>query len=328
MIDPERSFFGVSTAMFFNNLDGLILENMTFAHTGGFAVQIGDIRNVLCRNISFEECYADGLHINGNTENLWAENIHGQCGDDLVALNAYDWQNSSVDFGPIRCVLCDNLVLSESSPYKAMRIQPGLYYYADGSSIDCALQEIIIRNVRGIRTFKMYYQTPAYQIAEEEPERGAPGSGDWLFFEDIAVDLAAPLDRFREYWDSDPVRGTFAAFEVGANIGHLLFENIDLNLYPEKYPLSCLLCAGPKSCLERDGTREIFDPYVSCTVDSVEMRGIRINGTEPEKISPYIRTIVFDNINHDGKSTGRGSIREILYERADGSVDLLHGKPF
>ncbi|MCR4622585.1 MAG: hypothetical protein K5663_10950 [Clostridiales bacterium] len=314
MIDEQRSFFGVSTAMFFNNLNGLTLMNMTFRHTAGFAVQTGDISNVVIHNITFEECYADGLHLNGNMKNAWIKDVRGQCGDDLVALNAYDWKNSSVDFGPMECVLCEDLVLSESSPYKAMRIQPGIYYYADFSAVDCALNGVIVKNVRGIRTFKMYYQTPAYRVFEEEPEKGAPGSGDWIFFEDIAVDLAAPLDLFREYTQSDPVRGAFAAFEIGANIGHLFLENIDLKLYRDKYPLSYLLCAGPKSCVYDSGRVEVFDPYVSCKVDSVCLSGIRVNGQTPEAIEPFIRTTEFNDINHDNRSTGRGTIENIAYE--------------
>lgn len=317
MIDEQRSFYGVSTAMFFNNLNGLTLENMTFRHTAGFAVQAGDISNAVMRNITFEECYADGLHINGNTKNAWIKDIKGQCGDDLVALNAYDWQNSSADFGPMECVLCENLELSPSSPYKAMRIQPGVYYYQDGSATDCALNGVIVKNVRGIRTFKMYYQTPAYSIADGEPEKGAPGSGDWIFFEDISVDLASPLDAFREYTESDSVRGTFAAFEIGANLKHLFLDNIDLKLYRGSFPQSFLLCAGPKSCLGRNGTVEIFDPYVSCKVGSAELRDIRINGEIPEKIEPFIREIVFEDINRDGRSTGHGKIDRIIYRHPE-----------
>ena len=317
MIDEERSFYGVSTAMLFNNLDGLTLKNMTFAHTGGFAVQAGDLSNAVMHSITFEACYADGLHLNGNLCNAWIKDIRGQCGDDLVALNAYDWQNSSVDFGPMRCVLCEDLVLLESSPYKAMRIQPGIYYYDDGSLVDCALDRIIIKNVRGIQTFKLYYQTPRYRIRSQKPERGAPGSGDWLFFENIAVDLALPIDKFGEYMNSDPLRGAFAAFEIGANIGNLFLDDIDLTLYRDRFPLSYLLCAGPKSCVTDGGMCEIFDPYVSCKIETLNLSRIRINGAEPDLVEPYIRTIEFDDINHDGNSTGKGSIGNINYKAVE-----------
>ncbi len=315
MYDMERSFYGVSTCMFFNNMDGLTLTDLTFVHTAGFSVQMGDITNVHIDNITFVECFADGLHINGNTENVRITNVRGQVGDDLVALNMYDWQNSSVDFGPMKTVLCENLDLSADSHYKAMRIEPGVYYYDDHSSVDCGLYDAIIKNVRGINTFKLYYQTPAYKIVGGEPERGGPGSGDYLFFEDITIDLNAPIDGFREYKESDPVRGAFAGFEFGANIGHLFFENIDLTLYPEKYPYSYLFCVGPKSCVTGNGTVEVFDPYVSCEVGTVELTDIRVNGVQPDDIAPYIRAVTFDNINNDNRSTGRGTITNVIYNK-------------
>lgn len=315
MYDMERSFYGVSTCMFFNNMDGLTLTDLTFVHTAGFSVQMGDIKNVYIDNITFVECFADGLHINGNTENVRITNVRGQVGDDLVALNMYDWQNSSVDFGPMKTVLCENLDLSADSRYKAMRIEPGIYYYDDNSSVDCGLYDAIIKNVRGINTFKLYYQTPAYKIVGGEPERGGPGSGDYIFFEDIRVDLNAPIDAFSEYWNSDPVRGAFAAFEFGANIGHLFFENIDLTLYPEKFPLSYLFCVGPKSIIVQDGAVEVFDPYVSCEVGTVELTDILVNGEQPDDIAPYIRAVAFDNINNDNRSTGHGTIANVIYNR-------------
>ena len=70
MFDEARSLFGVSTLFLFNNMEDLSLEDVTFAHTGGFAVQIGDVTGAFFERIRFDSCYADGLHINGNTENL------------------------------------------------------------------------------------------------------------------------------------------------------------------------------------------------------------------------------------------------------------------
>ena len=318
--DRTRPFFGVSTCMLFNNLTGLTLTDMTFAHTAGFAVQTGDLANGVFENITFVSCYADGLHLNGNSENLLIRNVKGEVGDDLVALNMYDWQNSSVNFGPTRNVLCDGLDLDPSSPYKALRIEPGIYTYADGSTVDCGLFNAIIKNVTGIATFKMYFQTPRYAIGTE-PEKGSVGSADNLFFENITVDLTAPIDKFAEYMNSDPIRGTFAAFELGANIGYVSFENIDLTLYRDRFPLACLACIGPKSV--RVDQWEIFDPYLSSHVDTVEMKNIRVNGipmSDPaSQMSPadLIRTIAFDDINHDCRSTASGTVDRVI---CDGEI--------
>lgn len=309
--DEERSFFGVSTLFFFNNMENLTVTNAVFAHTAGFAVQAGDIKNAVFEHIRFESCYADGLHINGNTENLICRDIKGEVGDDLVALNVYDWQNSSVDFGPMNTVLCEDLELSESSGYKALRIEPGRYYFDDGSEVDCALNDAVIKNVRGIRTFKLYYQTPGYNIGQP-PERGAVGSADNLFFEDAIIDLSVPIDAFGPYIESDPVRGSFAAFELGANIGYLCLENIDLTLYKEKYPYSYLVCCGPKSA--RFDNYEVFDPYLSSKIGILELKNITVNGKRASNADGIVKEVAFDDINQDGHSTARGEIGQIILD--------------
>lgn len=309
--DEKRPFYGVSTCMLFNNMEGLSLSDMTFAHTAGFAVQAGNIENAVFENILFESCYADGLHINGGSKNLWFSHIVGEVGDDLVALNAYDWQNSSVNFGAIENVYCEDLRLAETSRYKALRLEPGIYRYDDGSTVDCGLFDIIIKGVRGIRTFKMYLQTPPYAL-DEEPEWGKIGSADNIFFEDIIIDLCAPIDLFDVYKSSDPIRGSFAAFELGAKIGYLSFEDIDLILYREQYPYSYIACIGPKSVLHK-GLREIFDPYISSRAETLEFENIRVNGKTPKDPRAFIREIVFDNVNGDGRSSARGEIGNMIF---------------
>ncbi|WP_276950475.1 right-handed parallel beta-helix repeat-containing protein [Acetatifactor muris] len=309
MYDDNRSFYGVSTCMLFNNIENLSLRNMTFAHTAGFAVQAAEMENAIFENITFENCYADGLHINGNSENLIIRNIAGEVGDDLVALNMYDWKNSSVNFGPARNVLCENLRLAPNSRYKALRISPGVYYFEDGSGINCAVENFIIKNVSGIHTFKLYLQTPRYRVGEE-PGSKEVGSGDNLFFEDITIDLTQPVDKFEEYLTSDRVRGAFAGFEIGTNIDNISFDNINIRLYQDRYPMSFLACVGPKSIRTKDGW-EIFDPYVDCKVKNLHAKNIVVNGEKIEDIRPYIYEIVFDDVYGDGLAVGKGVFERI-----------------
>jgi len=306
--DEAHSFFGVSTMMLFNNIENITLTNITFAHTAGFSAQFGHMRGAHFENIRFDSCYADGLHINGDSTNILVKNVKGDVGDDLVALNMYDWQNSSINFGPTNNVVCEDLELYESGKYKALRIEPGVYTFDDGSTVDCSLTNALFRKIRGIKTFKLYFQTPAYKIGTL-PERGAVGSADNLFFEDIEIDLSNPIDKFAEYMNSDPVRGMFAAFEIGANIGHITFENISIRLY-EKYPLSRMICIGPKSVRTNDN--EIFDPYLSSEVRCLTLDNICVNSKPCTDILPLVAEISFDDINGDGHSTASGTIREII----------------
>ena len=107
------------------------------------------------------------------------------------------------------------------------------------------------------------------------------------------------------------MRGSFAGFEIGSNIGYICFENIDLTLYKEKYPYSYLVCVGPKSI--RIGDDEVFDPYLSSQVSCLEMKNIRVGGEVCENCDGLIRTIEFDDINGDGNSTAKGEIDTVIW---------------
>ena len=302
-------FFGVSTCMLFNNLCGLTLKNVTFSHAAGFGAQMGNVKNAYFENIWFNSCYADGLHFGGNCENILARGLYGEVGDDIFALNAYDWQNSSVTFGPIKNVLCEDVRSAPMSIYKAIRIVPGVYTYDDGSKTSCSISDTIIKNVHGIKTYKMYFQTPAYSIGDE-PERGEVGYINDLFFEDIDVDLDAPIDPFRQYCTSDPVCGAFGAFEIGANVGYISFENINAIIHKDEFPLSFLVCLGPKSIVHNG--KEIFDPYISSHAETIEFSNITINGASTTNEDLIFRKTSFDDVNSDGHSTATASIDKLI----------------
>ena len=89
------------------------------------------------------------------------------------------------------------------------------------------------------------------------------------------MNLRRPADTCREYMTGDLVRGTFACFELGANVNHISFENIHVRMYKEEFPMSFFLCIGPKSIV-RNG-RELFDPYISSTVQNIYAQNVFIN---------------------------------------------------
>ncbi len=308
MYDEARSFYGVSTLFFFNNMDVLTLRDVTFTHTAGFALQAGALTDGLFEGIRFVSCFADGLHINGDTERILCRDIRGQVGDDLVALNAYDWQDSSVNFGPIRCALLEDMELSPDSPCKALRLIPAKYRFDDGSVVDCAMEDVIVSDVRGMWTVKVYLQTPRYVIGET-PEWGNVGTANNLYFEHMTIDLGGPMDALDGYLHSDPVRGAFGAFEFCAQVGRVEFEDIDLTLHRDRFPLSYLAVVGPKSSIF--GPFEIFDPYLSADVERFVLRDVCIRDSEGIAIpdtSEWFREVVFRDINRDGHSTGAGCI--------------------
>ena len=311
MYDENRSFFGVSTCMLLENVENLTLKNMTFKNCGGFGVQLGEAKNVVIESITFEKCFADGIHVNGNVENLYISDIKGYVGDDLVALNMFDWQNSSINFGLCKNVIVQDLELSLDSHYKALRIEPGLYTFKNGKVVDCSLTNAIFRRIKNIKTFKLYCQTPIY-APNEEPEPTDVGSGDNIYFEDIKIDLDEPIDKFNEYLNGDKTIGTFAGFELGLNVGNIYFKNIDITLHRDIFPESYLMCIGPKSIRLEDGC-EVFDPYFSSVAENVYFENVTVNGKKPDDISPYVKEIVFDRLYSDIASSGSGKIKNIIY---------------
>lgn len=303
-----RNFHGISALLYFGNVTTLVLRGLTIAHAGGFAIQCGDAEDVIVEDVEFDGCFADGFHCNGNVRNVLARNISGDVGDDLVALNVYDWQDSSVNFGPGDTILCENLRLR--SGYPAIRLLPAVYRYADGTKVDCALRNVLLRGVKGVNCFKMYLQTPGYLIGTE-PEWGEVGTAENLWFEDIEIDLDFPPDRFGPYLESDPVRGHFGAFEIGANVNGLHLVNVKANLHPGTYPLAHLICVGPKSAVQATGDgrfREVFDPWVSCTASGIELAGVTYVGGTPAE---PVHATVFEDVNRDGRSSGSGKVTDV-----------------
>lgn len=302
-------YYGISTCMLFNNIENLRLKDMTFAKTAGFSVQVGELTNGVFENIFFDSCYADGIHINGNTENVVVRHLRGNVGDDMVALNMYDWQDSSVNFGPTRNVLVEDLVVPTNAAVKEMRILPGVYYFQNGTSVDCAAENILVRNLRGIQYFKMYLQTPVYAIGSK-PEAGAVGSGKNIFFEDIQVNVSQPNHWYSSSMAGDSLRNPFGIFELNSNLENVHFKNVDIICNKTQYPMAHILRVGPLSC-RKDNT-EILDPYISSNVEKITWENITYNLQPIDDLSAHTYIANFTNINGDGMSTGKGEIGSII----------------
>ncbi|MBQ8817605.1 MAG: hypothetical protein IJZ83_03445 [Clostridia bacterium] len=302
-----KNFKGVQTCMLFNNLDHLTITDVTFAHATSFCVQIGDLTDGVFENFNFISCYADGLHVNGNCENLYVKNFRGHVGDDLVALNMYDWIGSSINYGPANNIYCENIISAPDSKAKMMRLQPGIFKFENGTLIDCSLTNVYVKHARGIFEYKLYFQSPRYRLGEK-PEGEGAGSADNIFFEDIEIIAQRP-------WypdESDEKRGHFGMFFSNSNVGYLSLKNIQYTTTPSISSKTHLIAIGPMSCHRDD--KEVFDPYVSATLDILELEDIFVNGKRATEITDLIKIIEFDNVNEDGFSSGKGKVNHIILD--------------
>ena len=312
--DENDSFKGVSTCFLFSGVNNLTLKNIIFRNTAGFACQIGRIDGFLIENIAFENCFADGLHVNGGVRNGVIKNLSGYTEDDLVALNAYDWDNSTINFGCIENVVVDGVKsINGASAHKSFRIQPGVYPYKNGEKEDCYIKNLTVKNVSGVTTFKMYLQTPAYT---ELPEKDiGVGRIENVCFENITADTSSPLDKQPNYLNGDRVAGNFATFEIGSNLKNMRLCNVSVRLDKQKYPCSYLITVGPKSQFIKEKHLELFDPYVFATAENITYDKIFINGEEIDDLSPYIKQVEFDNLYPSALPFGKGKIISVSKEK-------------
>ena len=314
--DPD-TFCGVQTCMLFNNLEHLTITDVTFARATSFCVQVGDLTDGVFENFFFIGCFADGLHINGNSENLYIRNFSGHVGDDLVALNMYDWLGSSINYGPACNVFCEEIHSAPDSRAKAMRLQPGIFFYEDGSSVDCSLRNMYFRHLDGIYEYKLYFQSPPYIYGKhEKPEGGGAGSADQLYFEDVEI-----LSNRERYPLGHPETGYFGMFFMNSRIGYISLENIRYYRGERHHPQNYLVAIGPMSWRRNkklpDGSvveTEVFDPYISGSVETLDMREIFIDGERVHDVDEIVKVISFDDVNRDGFSSGKGSVARILLD--------------
>ena len=305
--DENNSMAGVSTCFLLSNVKNLTLKNLTFRHTAGFAIQMGNISNFAVENICFDVCYADGLHINGGTENGTVKNLYGHTEDDLIALNAYDWDNSSINFGKIENLVVDGVKCDVGgNVHKSIRIQPGIYPYKSGEKEDCFVKNLTIKNVSGVACFKMYLQTPAYTTFPEK--NVSVGRMENILFENISADTSEPVDKQPNYLSGNTVTGNFATFEIGSNVKNLTFNNVKTVLNKAKYPNSYFIAVGPKTQYIAEKKLELFDPYVCCTIQRINFENVYINNEKKDDLTGFIKEISYDNLYPSALPFGKGKI--------------------
>jgi len=307
--DDEDSMHGVHAFMLFSGVRNLHLSNLTFKSTPAFALQLGRLDNFIVEKIKFDSCYADGVHINGFVKNGVVTNVEGEVGDDLVALNAYDWPNSTINQGPIENVRITN-IKSKGKGVHWMRFLPGVTSEAEGK-IDCYIKDIFVSNIKGVTTYKLYLQTPIYK---EKPEGATVGWMKNITIQKLKIVKDRPSDETSNYQAADPLTGRFGVFELGSNIDGLILKDIKVKFKCEsKYAKNVkLIMVGPKSSRIEDKGIEIFDPYVKSTVKNLAYKNITVNGKKVKNLKNHIEEIIFDKIYDSEYATGYGKVENII----------------
>jgi len=213
--DAEHSMRGSFGMMIFSNAKNVIVRNFVATNCLSYAVQISNCEGFCVENGLFENYHKDGVHINGHVKNGIVRNLEGKnMGDDMVALNAWDWYASALTYGNIENLIIENI----KSEHNEFRLLPGRKVYDDGSYNECAIRNCVLKNIEGVYTFKLYGQ-PCYRFPEWDFSPIA-GTIENVYFDNIV---------FPEVTNSGfggiCVNGLF---EICADTNNLHFDNIKI----------------------------------------------------------------------------------------------------
>lgn len=313
-IDLVASLRGGFGLFEFSNVNQINVTDCTFRNSGSYAVHIGNCHDFYVNHIQFYEYHKDGIHINGPTKYGYIGNLSGKdLGDDLVALNAWDWFNAAITFGDIEHVLVENV----QSDNNEIRLLTGRKLYGNDTAADCAIRNCVFENITGVYTFKLYYQPNCANavVGFDMDASDSVGEMSNLYFSDISF----PIIR-QTGFNQIPIQGLFDILSNGTN---LHFEQIKVQQSAEdlrKMGIS-LISAGPISAtyqVSEDPASwgDFFQPNAVCHVDGITCKDITFAGKQeidPALIAKEVHQTVNTDYPHSlpQGGTGYGTIKNI-----------------
>lgn len=266
--DQAGSMPGSRGMFLLHNVSGITVRNVRFRDCSSFAVQIGNAEDFVVENIVFDET-ADGIHVEGPSARGIIRHIAGKTNDDAVALNAWDWDDSSLTFGPITDMLVEDVEIRPGYTWSELRLLPGTKVYPGGERVDCDIRRCVFRNIRGVHTFKMYDQP---NISKPEEDFADPiGKMSDLFFSDIVVDGIRKTD----YYD----KSSDGVFDICADVEGLSIRNVRFNYIPGEDEMApFLVSVGPKALTwaRGNGWYEVFNPNANPVLKRLRIDGVSL----------------------------------------------------
>ncbi len=265
----QAAAFGTHGVILLQNVRGASVKNLTIRQSRPFGVHLANAHEFTVENITLQEHYRDGVHVNGPASDGIIRGVRGDPHDDNVALNAWEWSNYAPSYGPIGRILIEDVTgAAECVPAaNSIRLLPGVKRFADGTTLDCPVSNITLRRITDIREFKLYDQ-PNLELGRDKDFSQRIGTLRNLRFEDLTFNVPGKI-------------------EVHADAETLVVQNVKLN-----HSLTLdwhLLAIGPKSMTYKgapgtDPSRwtEIFSPDLDCTVRNVSITGVRLRGSQAD----------------------------------------------
>ena len=264
--DTSADALGANGTIVLHNVRGGCVRNVTIRQCRPYGVHLGQCSDFLVENVRLEDTRRDGVHVNGPADRGVIRNVSGVTGDDVVALNGWDWKNATITFGPVSNVLVEDVTGCVPGPCPEVRILGGTKHYEDGSRLACDSSDCVFRRIRAIETFKMYDQ-PNLELGRDLDFADPIGTLRNLHFDDVHLDRPTPE----------------APFQIASNVDGLTIRNVTLAFDPDspKGVEFKLVRIGPLSMtFKHDPTDtrrwvEVFSPDKDCTVRNLRIADVQ-----------------------------------------------------
>lgn len=261
--DRKNAVHGTHGVILLFNVRHVQVKNVTIRQSKAFAVHLGIARDFVVDGVKLEQHERDGVHVHGPSSHGIIRNVSGDSHDDTVALNAWDWANSTASYGDIHHITVENITGAPAGirSANAIRLLPGVKRFSDGSTLECAISDISIRNVTDIREFKFYDQ-PNLEMGRDR-------------------DFSVRLGRLTSIRLEKLVFNQPGSIQIATEAETIRIHDVDVNF--DLQPNKKLVEIGPMSATYRHGDDpakwvEIFSPDRDVTVKGIRLEKVRIKG--------------------------------------------------
>lgn len=281
---------GTHGVILLHNVRNVTVRNVTVRQSKPFAIHLGNIRDFTVDGLTLDRHGRDGVHVDGPASHGVIRNVSGDSHDDPVSLTAWDWKQYSVSFGPIHHLTVERITGApdDKQSTDAIRLLPGVKRFSDGSTLDCSIHDITMRDITDIRDFKLYDQ-PNLEAGRDKDFSQRIGTLRNITFENLT---------FRRP----------GSVQVHANTDGLTVREVKL-LFPPPAGHH-LIELGPKSMTYKGapGTdpsqwTEIFSPDLDCTVRNVSVAGVRLRDSETDLPIEQVVKVIEQKPNPDYPGT-------------------------
>ena len=285
---------GTHGVILLHNIRHAAVRNVTVRQSRPFAIHLGNIHDFTVDGVTLDRHGRDGVHVDGPASEGVIRNVHGDSHDDPVSLTAWDWKQYSASFGPIHHLTIEHITGAPDDKHgtDAIRLLPGVKRFSDGTTLDCPIHEITLRDITDIRDFKLYDQ-PNLEVGRDNDFSIGIGTLKNIVFEKLTFNRPGSI-------------------QVHANTDGLTVRNVKLHFpLPANYHLIEL---GPKSMTYKSGGpstpekwTEIFSPDLDCTVRNVRIAGVRARDSLTDLPNEQVVKVIEQKLNPDyPKTTPKG----------------------